>query len=152
MHYYNEFNPDAAQWLRELIQAGCLPPGDVDERDIREVQPSELAGFTSWHFFAGIGGWPLALRMAGWPTVTTVTQGSPETPEQQRQRGANTGLTLVTAAHWADGQIANGSGAVMKHGGQFNASLARWLMGYPIIWDLCAIKIAPSSRRSRRTK
>jgi len=75
--YYNEFDPYAAQWLRNLIAAGHLPPGDVDERDIREVDPSELRGYTQWHFFAGIGGWPLALMLAGWQGKLSVLTGSP---------------------------------------------------------------------------
>lgn len=63
--YYNEWDAFAAQWLRNLIVAGHLPAGDVDERSITEVQSSDLKGYTQCHFFAGIGGWPLALRMAG---------------------------------------------------------------------------------------
>lgn len=27
--YYNEFDPGAAAWLRELISAGRIPAGDV---------------------------------------------------------------------------------------------------------------------------
>jgi DNA (cytosine-5)-methyltransferase 1 len=50
--------------------------GEVDERDIRDVQPSDLAGFRHCHFFAGIGGWPLALRLAGWPDEWPVWTGS----------------------------------------------------------------------------
>lgn len=64
--YYNEWEPYAAQWLRNLIAAGELPAGDVDERSITEVQPDDLRGYDQCHFFAGIGGWPLALRWAGW--------------------------------------------------------------------------------------
>lgn len=30
--YYNEIDPFAAQWLRNLIAAGLIAPGDVDER------------------------------------------------------------------------------------------------------------------------
>jgi hypothetical protein len=30
--YYNEFDPKAAAWLRELIRAGLIAYGDVDER------------------------------------------------------------------------------------------------------------------------
>ncbi len=67
MHFYNEFDPMAAQWLRELMAAGEIPEGDVDERSITEVQPSDLKGYVQCHFFAGIGGWPLALRLAGVP-------------------------------------------------------------------------------------
>lgn len=75
--YYNEFDPGAAAWLRELIVQGELPAGDVDERDIRDVRPSDLDGYTQCHFFAGIGGWPLALSLAGWPEDRPVWTGSP---------------------------------------------------------------------------
>ncbi len=63
--YYNEFDPFAAAWLRELIKDGLIADGYVDERSIAEVQPSDLAGFRQVHFFAGIGGWSYALRLAG---------------------------------------------------------------------------------------
>lgn len=74
--YYNEIDPQAAQWLRNLIAAGHLPDGDVDTRSIEDVHPHELRGYTQAHFFAGIGGWPLALRLAGWPDDRPVWTGS----------------------------------------------------------------------------
>jgi DNA (cytosine-5)-methyltransferase 1 len=74
--YYNEIDPYAAQWLRNLIKAGLIAPGDVDERDIKEVRPDDLAGYTQCHFFAGIGGWSYALRLAGWPDARPVWTGS----------------------------------------------------------------------------
>ena len=74
--YYNEHDPFAAAWLRELIADGQLPHGEVDERDIQEVRADDLEGFTEHHFFAGIGGWPLALRLAGWPEGRPVWTGS----------------------------------------------------------------------------
>lgn len=76
MNYYNEFEPYAAQWLRNLIAAGKIPAGTVDERDIRLVQPADLKGFAQCHFFAGIAGWPLALRLAGWDESRPVWTGS----------------------------------------------------------------------------
>lgn len=65
--YYNEFDPYAAQWLRNLIAKNLIAPGDVDERSIVDVQPDDLKGYTQCHFFAGIGGWSYAARLAGWP-------------------------------------------------------------------------------------
>lgn len=76
MNYYNEFDPYAAQWLRNLIAAGHLPAGEVDERSIVDVAPADLAGFTQCHFFAGIGGWVLAARLAGWPEDRELWTGS----------------------------------------------------------------------------
>lgn len=74
--YYNEFDPYAAQWLRNLIAAGHIAPGIVDERSIEDVTPADLAGFTQCHFFAGVGVWSLALRKAGWPDDRPVWTGS----------------------------------------------------------------------------
>ena len=57
--YYNEIDPYAAQWLRNLIAAGAIAPGDVDERSIVDVRAGDLAGYDQCHFFAGIGHlWP----------------------------------------------------------------------------------------------
>jgi len=64
--YYNEFDPNAAAWLRELIKQGLIANGIVDERSIINVQASDLYGFTQHHFFAGIGGWSRSLRLANW--------------------------------------------------------------------------------------
>ena len=74
--FYNEIDPFAAQWLRNLIAAGHIAPGDVDERSIVDIRPSELAGYTQCHFFAGIGVWSYALRLAGWPDERPVWTGS----------------------------------------------------------------------------
>ncbi len=74
--YYNEFEPYAAQWLRNLIAAGHIAPGEVDERSITEVQPDDLRGYTQAHFFSGIGGWSLAMRLAGWDDARPVWTGS----------------------------------------------------------------------------
>jgi DNA (cytosine-5)-methyltransferase 1 len=74
--YYNEVDPYAAQWLRNLISAGHIAPGDVDERSILEVKPDDLRVYTQCHFFAGIGVWSYALRCAGWPDSRSVWTGS----------------------------------------------------------------------------
>ena len=64
--YYNENDPHAAKWLRNLIAAGHIAVGDVDERSIVDVQPDDLRGYERVHLFAGIAGWDLALQLAGW--------------------------------------------------------------------------------------
>ncbi|EGI5714382.1 DNA cytosine methyltransferase [Salmonella enterica subsp. enterica serovar Durham] len=74
--YYNEIDPFAAQWLRNLIDAGHIAPGVVDTRSIEEVTADDLKGFTQCHFFAGIGVWSYALRRAGWPDDRPVWTGS----------------------------------------------------------------------------
>lgn len=74
--FYNEIDPYAAQWLRNLIAAGQIAPGVVDTRSIEDITPDELQGFAQVHFFAGIGVWSYALRQAGWPDDRPVWTGS----------------------------------------------------------------------------
>ena len=87
--YYNENDPKAAAWLRELIKGGHIAPGVVDERSIEDVIPNELSQYTQCHFFAGIGGWSYGLRLAGWPDDKPVWTGScPCQPFSAAGRGA----------------------------------------------------------------
>ena len=74
--YYNEIDPYAAEWLRNLIKAGHIADGVVDTRSIVDVRPEELFEFTQCHFFAGIGIWSHALRSAGWDDDRAVWTGS----------------------------------------------------------------------------
>lgn len=74
--YYNENDPKAAAWLRELIKIGLIADGEVDERSIVDIRPKDIKGFNQCHFFAGIGGWSHALRLAGWPNDRAVWTGS----------------------------------------------------------------------------
>jgi DNA (cytosine-5)-methyltransferase 1 len=74
--YYNEFDPKAAAWLRQLIKNGDIADGTVDERSIIEVEAPDLKGFTQHHFFAGVGVWSYALRNAGWSDDRPVATAS----------------------------------------------------------------------------
>jgi DNA (cytosine-5)-methyltransferase 1 len=74
--YYNEIDPYAAQWLRNLIDAGHIASGDVDTRSIVDVKASDLTGYNQCHFFAGIGVWSHALRQSGWSDSRSVWTGS----------------------------------------------------------------------------
>ena len=64
--YYNDNDPFVCEWVRNLIRAGLIMEGEVDNRSITEVQPDDVRGFERVHFFCGIAGWDLALRWAGW--------------------------------------------------------------------------------------
>src|SRR5699024_11189620 len=67
---------DACGWLEQLILDGLLPPGDVVCASVSDLDPADLAGYTQWHLFAGIGGWPLALMKAGVPLTKQVMTAS----------------------------------------------------------------------------
>ena len=74
--YYNDIDPFVCEWARNLIKAGLVMDGEVDSRDIRDIEPQELKGFLQVHLFCGVLGWPLALRMVGWPDDRPVMTGS----------------------------------------------------------------------------
>jgi len=78
--YYNEFDPKAAEWLRQLIKNGDISLGDVDDRSITEVTADDLRGYDRVHFFAGIGTWDYALNRAGWGTEPVWTASLPCQP------------------------------------------------------------------------
>jgi len=73
---YNEIEPYAAAWSRNLITAGHVAPGVVDERSIVDLTADDVAGPGQRHFFAGIGGWSHALRLAGVPDDADIWTGS----------------------------------------------------------------------------
>lgn len=90
---YNEIEPFAVEWLRNLIASGELPAGDVDDRSIEDLTGSDLVGRGQRHFFAGIGGWPLALRIAGIPDDADIWTGScPCQPFSSASRGRGGGF------------------------------------------------------------
>jgi DNA (cytosine-5)-methyltransferase 1 len=78
--YYNEHDPAACEWLRELMKKGSIPEGDIDERSIADVQPEDLKRYTQCHFFAGIGGWAYALQLAGMQDLECWTGSCPCQP------------------------------------------------------------------------
>jgi DNA (cytosine-5)-methyltransferase 1 len=77
MTYYNDNNEFACAWLKELMAAGLIPKGDVDERSICDVTPGDVSGYDQCHFFAGIGGWAYALELAGYKNLRCWTGSCP---------------------------------------------------------------------------
>jgi DNA (cytosine-5)-methyltransferase 1 len=119
--YYNECDPFAAQWLRELIKAGLIADGEVDERSITElVRPSDLAGFTQCHFFAGIGGWSHSLRLAGWADNEP---SGPEAAPVSRSRPRGRAMApMIRATFGLRGSASSASAALQSVFGEQVAS------------------------------
>lgn len=85
LHYYNDVDPDCCQWLYNLMTARpfpLIPYGQIDDRSIRRIRARDLVNsdgthkYVQCHFFAGIAGWPEALRIARWPVSRPVWTGS----------------------------------------------------------------------------
>ena len=88
--FYSDNDKYASAWTRNLVAAGQIAPGVVDERSIRDLKPADVASYRQFHAFSGIGVWSRALRDAGWPDDVNVWSGScPCTPFSSagRKRG-----------------------------------------------------------------
>lgn len=59
--FFNDNEPYITKWLGSLF-----PEATIDGRGIQEIQASELVRFRRLHFFAGIGGWEVALELSNW--------------------------------------------------------------------------------------
>jgi DNA (cytosine-5)-methyltransferase 1 len=68
---FNEIEPFACDWLASLF-----PSAAIDRRSIKELSHDDLNSHARCHFFAGIGGWELALQEAGWPDDCQIWTGS----------------------------------------------------------------------------
>lgn len=76
MILYNDNNPEACAWMRELIADGLIPRGDVSEKSISELDPDEVRRYTQFHAFCGIAGWPYACALAGIRADESIWTGS----------------------------------------------------------------------------
>lgn len=158
MNYYNENDPSAAAWIRELINRKLVPDGIVDTRSVEDVRPSDLASFTQCHFFAGIAGWSYALQLANVPSTTRLWTGScPCQPFSQAGEGKGFAdeRHLWPAFKWLIQQCAPpviiGEQVASKLGREWLAGVRLDLedMGYAVgAADLCAAsKAAPYVRQ-----
>jgi len=73
---YCDIDPYANAWTRNLIAAGQIAPGVVDERSIRDLKPADIGSYRQFHACNGIGVWSRALRDAGWSDEWPIFTGS----------------------------------------------------------------------------
>ena len=159
MNFYNDHEIYVANWLSNLVEAGALPAGDVSSEDFCGLDHQALSDYTQVHLFAGIGGWPLALRLAGWPDDVPVwTASLPCQPFSQagRQRGKADSRHLWPAVREAVEVCRPG----VCFGEQVASPLGRdWMstvradledLGYEVgIGDLCAAGVGAPHIRQR---
>lgn len=159
VNYYNEHNPQAAAWLRELIRQNKIAPGVVDERDIQEVRERELRRFTQCHFFAGIGGWSYALRLAGVPDnfpvwtgscpcqpFSIAGQGKGEDDERHLWPQFRKLITQCAPATVFGEQVASAAGRIWLSGVRTDLEALAYAVGAA---DLCAAGISAPHIRQR---
>ena len=101
---------------------------------------------------------PRQAQLAGWPTPTVTDESRGVKPP----RPHDTGIPLTQrvaqidmeqpARLLPDGTILTGSSAGMESGGQLNPGMSRWLMGYPIDWDIAALAVDIRSTRSSKKR
>jgi len=101
--YYNDNDSYVCEWTRNLIKAGLIMDGVVDERPIEEVQPDDLKEFVRCHFFCGIATWDYALSLAGWNDNrgVTFTGSCPCQPFSAAGRKGGLGDERHLWPHWA---------------------------------------------------
>lgn len=157
MTYYNEWDPYAAQWLRNLMAAGHISKGVVDERSIKDVQSGDVPSRA--HFFAGIAGWEYALQLAGWPADRPVWTGS--CPCQPFSAAGKRGGNLDARHLWPDfyalvrermpstifgEQVASADGRIWLDGVRADMEALGYAFGAA---DLCAAGVSAPHIRQR---
>jgi len=95
---------------------------------------------------------PRAAQLATWATPATRDWKSNEGSEVHHaaRREQTRGKPLSEQAHQLSGPLPTGSPAPMGKRGQLNPSMSRWLMGYPAVWCLAAMRAMPSKRQGGR--
>jgi len=79
---------------------------------------------------------------AAWPTPMAGTPAQKGYNEAGNTDSSRKTVDLVMAS----GETPSGSHAGTEKRGQLNPALSRWLMGLPVIWDLCALRVTPTIR------
>ena len=82
---------------------------------------------------------------APWPTPMA---GSPATESYNEAGNTCNGRKTQLLV---SGETSTGSPVATASYGQLNPAHSRWLMGYPPVWDACAVTVTPSSRKSRKS-
>lgn len=102
--------------------------------------------------FATVCGWPTPRAADGAKNVRSLEGSLAEiarkgSPQDLSAAAAITGAARLTAT----GELLTGCEAGTPSGGLLSPAHARWLMGYPTVWDFCAPTAMRLSRSKRRS-
>ena len=98
---------------------------------------------------------PRQAALASWATPNALdTMDRKANRPSRAATGRKEGYLTEQASLTVSGPTPNGSPAATASGGQLNPRHSAWLMGLPLIWDVCAFRAAEkcSSRSSRKAK
>lgn len=129
---------------RALRYKGNAPSEAGNKRD-PNAPGSYRGDLKDW---VALAGWPTTRAADGEKNVRTL-QGSlleierKGTPQDLCMAAAIAGPARLTAT----GELLTGSDAGMESGGPLRPAHSRWLMGYPIVWDLCAPQQKPRGKK-----
>lgn len=121
--------------------------------------PTPMAGTLETETYNAAGdtmnGRKTRLLIAPWATpVATEIGNTPENYAAMKRNAKSGPRTAVThpslQAQLVTGMTSSGSPVGTASGGQLNPRFSAWLQGFPIIWDICAMRIR-LPRRSRRS-
>jgi DNA (cytosine-5)-methyltransferase 1 len=152
----NDSDPFCCSWLDELVDQGHLPKATINSRPIEQLTAEDC--HPTSHFFAGIGGWPLALKIARWPEHVPVWTGScpcqslSEIQQQYRNKTNDLwpvwfGLIKECGPPIIFGeQVARGSGLQWLSSVRSDLEAAGYAVGAA---NLCAAGVGAPHRRQR---
>ena len=139
---------------------GLSPTGKTPDGRKVAVSLNHVASFANGP--ARLTDIQMQAKLAGW-TTPQAHDTSGRSRNQKAKHGTKHGCACLVrdmdkleldqpARLTASGELLTGSCAGMESGGQLNPGLSRWLMGYPIAWDIAALAVDTASVRSSKRR